>query len=168
MCSSIGTEPKHQTTADWMTKGVDHSSGMFDTDIKGETQIEKKKRKLVTDEGASTGKQKHTHRSAAQNMTSTRRKHRKKLHTARVWRKLDSWSKKYNPLRERLECILIIWKNMITVAESRPQQPEWTRAGSSQNQHPAPAAACRIATVFARCLDHEVSGLILVIGNTWS
>ncbi len=42
-------------------------------------------------------------------------------------------------------------KNTITDAEPRPQQPERTSSGSSQNWHPAPAAACRITTVFARC-----------------
>ncbi len=45
-----------------------------------------------------------------------------------------------------------LWeKNTNRKAEVRPQQPEWTGAGSSQNRHPAPAAVCRIAIVFAWC-----------------
>ncbi len=42
-------------------------------------------------------------------------------------------------------------KNTNQKAEARPQQSKWTSAGSSQNWHPAPAATCRIAIVFARC-----------------
>ncbi len=111
MCSNIGMEPKHCTTADWkdrLTKGVDHASGMFDTDVKGGKKLREKKEKKENSRrirgrarGSRHMRTEAQHKTQCQHGGSTGKIARD---VRAMWIRFAI--KNYSPLRKRRECVL--------------------------------------------------------------